>query len=71
MANFNYTRIRESFFANSDAKTNEARRASISYQIDRFLDDEGENGGELIFYNETMVDEGTVHVTVVFKHIIE
>lgn len=66
---FTYSRIRQSFyFASKGSIENSIKRHKISEEINAFLNDEADNNGEVIYYDETLVDEGTVHVTVVFKY---
>lgn len=68
MENFNYSRIRQSFF--SSEKSPELKREDMSEQIDEFLNVHGMNGEELVYYNEVMVQEGSIHITAVFKRIV-
>jgi hypothetical protein len=71
MEKFNYLRKRQSFFSGAKSSdTNELKRELISNQINAYLNNEGINGGEIIYYNETLIDEGTAHISVVFKYLM-
>ena len=67
MAKFDYNRKRISFIAGSDFKTPDQKRGEISFKINEFLDSYGADDWELVYYNELLREEGTVHITTVFK----
>lgn len=70
MAKFDYNRIRKSFIANKDFNTPTSKREEISRNINELLDSYGADGWDLVFYNELLIEEGTVHLTAVFKKLV-
>jgi hypothetical protein len=67
---FDYQRVRQTFTHQNPTYSNQTKRNLVSEDIDSFLDLYGMDLWEVVFYNEVMIDEGTIHVTVLFKKTI-
>lgn len=66
MSKFDYNRVRETFVAPSTLSP-PLKRSYISDKINDYLDSFGDDNWEMIHYTELLIDEGTVHLTAVFK----